>query len=290
MNFRVLQRFLPPINIHIWGGLGSQLFACVVGRRLEGYFPYRRIRLCFHTSGVTRRSLELPQRLLSGYFVKIIDDFKGEPSVGSPQNRLQHLKVKSKLKVVLTKLGFLVQLNTQTEFLSLSKRVLEVRGHYSQIRLEQDEISWLFDNLVTWDIREEFISKTSFHYRLGDLLTLASKSPIETGRIVEEINKLPELEELFIISDSSIDDVRKLLKQVSSKIIINSQKGSTANDISACFHSLVFIGTNSKISTWIAVFRLSFQVEGSTIMPAESCEHLKQILPHSANLTRLFTY
>ena len=50
---------LPAIKIHIWGGLGSQLYALALKIDLQKKFKTRKVVLVFHNSGVTRRDAEL---------------------------------------------------------------------------------------------------------------------------------------------------------------------------------------------------------------------------------------
>jgi hypothetical protein len=281
---------LIPIKVHVWGGLGSQLFACVVGRRLKHYFPTRQIQIYFHSSGVTKRNLEVPKKLLQGFVIVIVDDFTNASKHDLLKKRLVFSNIRSKVKSLLLKLGLISELNNQLDFESLSKRLVEVRGHYSQIKLKQDEISWLFESLVSPNDRSKFGSKASLHYRLGDLLTLEGKGPVEKDRIIEEIYRLSDVRELLISSDSPPEKINQLLRKLDSGILTIYLNGSTADVISACFHSLVFIGTNSKISYWIAIFRLSLQKEGITRMPTESITYLNLVLPQSPDAKRLLAY
>ena len=81
MKNRILNlatKLLPSLEIHIWGGLGSQLYALSLGLRND--FEKRRVVLVFHNSGVTKRNREA-QKLFDFFFeCKEIYDFNTEIS------------------------------------------------------------------------------------------------------------------------------------------------------------------------------------------------------------------
>jgi len=66
---------LPRIKIHVWGGLGSQLHAWYLAEALMVKHPGRKIKLVFHSSGVTRRTPEICQVLAEFKYI-FVDDFK----------------------------------------------------------------------------------------------------------------------------------------------------------------------------------------------------------------------
>jgi len=73
-RMRIFSRL--PIRVHCWGGFGSQIFACVIAKRLASLFPARKIVLIFHSSGVTRRTLEIPKGFTGDFTVLTQDDFR----------------------------------------------------------------------------------------------------------------------------------------------------------------------------------------------------------------------
>lgn len=52
-------KLMPPLKIHCWGGVGSQLYALAVYERLLVRMPNRKIIIVFHSFGVTERIFEL---------------------------------------------------------------------------------------------------------------------------------------------------------------------------------------------------------------------------------------
>ena len=51
--------FTKKLYVHIWGGFGSQLFALALGIDIKNKFPAKEIYYKFHTSGVTKREIEI---------------------------------------------------------------------------------------------------------------------------------------------------------------------------------------------------------------------------------------
>ena len=59
-----LAYILPALRVHSWGGFGSQLFAAHAILRIQKLFPYRRIKVIIHSSGVTKRTKEVDFSLI----------------------------------------------------------------------------------------------------------------------------------------------------------------------------------------------------------------------------------
>ena len=138
--------FSPPIRVHIWGGFGSQLFGLVIAWRLSTSHRYRRVKLIFHTSGVSERVRELPLSWLSDYSINEIQDFaKSRMGVEPSQSTSTSKTLVSFLNSVLIRIGLLARANTDLELTRLKPWVLALRGHYTEFRLEDFEITHLMN-------------------------------------------------------------------------------------------------------------------------------------------------
>ena len=124
-----------PINIHVWGGLGSQLFALALVEDLAQKFPKRSLRMIFHTGGVTYRKLDIAP-LLSEYKFFVKDDYASHSvsrATGRPVNNISSKVTQSKifLKKLAFFLGFSRALDSDQDFQRCKPWIISVRGHYT---------------------------------------------------------------------------------------------------------------------------------------------------------------
>ena len=281
--------FSPPIRVHIWGGFGSQLFGLVIAWRLSTSHRYRRVKLIFHTSGVSERVRELPLSWLSDYSINEIQDFaKSRMGVGPSQSTSTSKTLVSFLNSVLIRIGLLARANTDLELRRLKPWVLALRGHYTEFRLEDLEITRLM-SLFEISKKRPFDNVLSIHYRLGDLLKLSSKSYIQPNRIKEALNHLSHKNiPVVILSDSDSEVVSSLLASHLNERGSSYLRMSPIDTIRSCVNSVEFLGTNSKLSLWIAIFRLS---EGAmTALPRELLNHLENEIELENQSQKLLVY
>jgi hypothetical protein len=244
-----------PLDIHCWGGLGSQLYAISLAFRLSNRFPRRRLKIIFHTAGVTRRTLELVESSIP-FPISTIDDFRLTGNSTTRYNWRGHLK--SGLKSLFAKSHFLAQVNSEQEFENLRKRVIQIRGHYSCLNVPPGVLTQLLKLIdVSSDNKLDF-GICRIHLRLGDLLTLTEKSPINLihlRRIILMIKVSSPNVVFQIFSDSDVVEVEKYLSTIEGIPRYTVLSGETKTVIQQCLTSEFFIGTTSKISTWICAFR-----------------------------------
>ena len=188
---KVMRRLLPAINIHIWGGLGSQLYALALQIDLSKKYQFREIKFLFHTSGVTRREPEL--NLFSNSLITKEDfEKKNKTSVKLGNNKLNKIS-KLTIKYLLELSGFTATCNDNTQYDSLKPWVLSIRGHYSKRRISYDssikilQLLNMKNNSLSDLYKENCIS---LQYRLGDLLSLDNKSPIDFAILKKTISKV----------------------------------------------------------------------------------------------------
>lgn len=281
---------LVPIRVHVWGGLGSQLFGCIVARRISRLFPKRKTHLIFHTSGVTRRTLEVSPQLLSQFRIEIVDDFTESLSDTKNETSPAFAKVKLLITRFLAKFGVLSRLNTEVEFLNLRGFIFDVRGHYSLISLRTEEVVWVLTCLGLSEKQADNNSDVSLHYRLGDLLQISEKGPISDERVNIVLRQVQGSTRLHIFSDSAEDEIAKRIDPTLRFLSLNVEQAHTLKVISECLSCRVFIGTNSKISLWIAIFRQHLLVSGLTYMPKELTRQLEHNLPNTNNQLNILYY
>jgi len=269
-----------PIYVHSWGGLGSQLFACLVARRLISRFPKRRVVLIFHSSGVTYRGVELNSKLSSQFSFELHDDYY--PRAKSDHHLNKKLSVFSLRRVILRlliRVGAIARLNEETDFDSLTPFLKEVRGHYSRINIRMEEIQWILDSLDLSGFPETEVGGgyTAMHLRLGDLLTLKPESRIDLDRLIQSKKYFFNSKKLIIYSDSEREEVLRVIENEFDDFDLEIFQFETLKVIACCLYAQVFIGSNSKISLWIAILRLALGVGCSTVLPRDLVMQIKHL-------------
>ena len=256
--------FAPAIRVHCWGGFGSQLFAVIQCWYLADRFPTRKIVLIIHTSGVTKRNVEITE-LLSGFRVITKNDFK-EPSTinlgashrASYSEKMKGIAIRIS-KYFLIRMGFISSLKDENALKSLKPWIVSLRGHYTNLPLARSHLIKLRDAIVeqAGALTTPKIARQTLavQYRLGDLLNLKQKSFIEpellTNVVSDQLNPV-EIKDITILSDSPKE---------ATELLDANRRGWTVKNLSPietidfCLTSKRFVGTNSKLSFWIAIFR-----------------------------------
>lgn len=262
-----ISSLLPKVKIHTWGGLGSQLYAAALVNDLQKKFNYRRIEYVSHTSGVTRREPALQ------FYSKDVKE-KNDYNIATLVQR--NAKYRTKLsflgKKILIFLGVMAYCNDNKETDDLKPWILIVRGHYSN-----RQISFESATRILKRIDSEFISETddkisetiTLHYRLGDLEILSEKSPVDNYRInsiLDIILEKAHTRKLHLYSDSIVLAKSKLIKEKPVMSIVTRDISPLAT-VHECVRSKVFIGTNSKISIWVAILRATKNLNQISYLP-----------------------
>lgn len=285
-----VQKLLPRIKIHAWGGFGSQLFACLVARRLKRAFPGRRVLLIFHTSGVTLRNLEIPSTFLSEFDYTILDDFVNERISNNGHSLLNMELIRDFLTTFLRWIGFLARLNRESEFSRLHSWVMDIRGHYTEINLSLEELNWISSRLKLIEKRGDAPNEFSIHFRLGDLLQLSMKTHVSIERLMSAIKSIHTEGKFNIYSDSTPLEVNALLKDSGMPDCFLIHNTPTIEVIEKCFFSNHFIGTNSKISLWISILRIVNGKTETTNVPIEISKQIEVLLRKITGIKKLRTY
>lgn len=278
---------LRTIKIHCWGGLGSQMYAWALFERLQVEFPNKKFKLVFHTGGVTKRLPDL-ESLFAKNEKDFVQDFESSDNSisGKSQNKKMGSAIKKSftraIKQVFISTGFAASANNETEFSSLKPWVISVRGHYSELRIDLETILLMKTRAESSGSNFSINVKQNkdldvLHYRLGDLLSLAEKSPIKTKRITNAIleAKAGTTRDLWVLSDSPSQAV-ELLRREDPEIRVKLDDGSLDawQSLIAMSNANIFIGTNSKLSIWAIIFRALLLQEAPSYISIEVKHHV----------------
>ena len=294
-----------PLKIHCWGGLGSQLYAWALFERLQKRFPQRNVQLILHSDGVTRRISEL-DKLFSEEELFSVDDFKNGADLQTGAAR-SSIRIPSKYRIskfglfcfkitkrVLMKLGFVSICSTEFEFTQVRLWAISVRGHYSKLKISSETFALMKSRtsafqLYYFEPEEEIQESIAVHFRLGDLLELDSKRPIEAKRISTCIAMLNK-KDIFVLSDSPETALKRLslLLQSSNLTIKNYNIWDT---IKFLISVDTFIGSPSKISEWVTAIRI-FDSSNKKLnfLPLEMKSQMETILELKHEVGRISYY
>jgi hypothetical protein len=287
-----VQRFLPSIRIHAWGGLGSQLFAVALAQDISEKFPQRRIRIVLHSGGVTHRIPEVTS-LYPQWDFQFVDDFVNRVELTddcSPSRTIVSRALYRRLiKNFLFRSGIASSCDNNEEFSNIKPWLLICRGHYSYRSIGAEFLSeldkTLARNLPPLDARDI----CAIHYRMGDLLTLKEKNPISGDLILnqfESASKIYNFKTLIIFSDSP-NDATKIFETV-KHIEILVPDTSTVEAIAYSADSKLFIGTSSKISFWISGIRSQIRKKPS-LLPEENLAQFRELIGNNMNLITTYS-
>ncbi len=258
-------------RIHVWGGLGSQLYAFALLLSFKEKYPSRRFKMIFHTGGVTERLPEIT-KLIEGLCTwdlkadffeqqKHITDFQ----INSKSSYVNRFRMT--IKNYLVTLGFIQLCNEPNPI--LQRWTLSVRGHYRQLTISQGALKSILDSIDSkvQSIEEEE-SSFKLHYRLGDLIGLKETIPPKIiHNVVREVLELERsISTLEIYSDSP-ELAKKLLSHELSSLAVSFPDQGIWHVLASCIKSRYFIGTNSKISYWVSYLRLTLNPRAVIYLP-----------------------
>lgn len=281
-----MKRIPPPVRIHSWGGLGSQLFAIAIAEDFKYVFPNRSIRIVLHTGGVTRRIPEVVE-LFPEYAYEYEEDFHPTKKVELESKDSDRHILRNSFKKILTAAGFLAQCDDDHATKRLRPWVLSIRGHYSYRTINSTFIYRLaarFESIN--DSKFYYLSNSCIvHYRLGDLLVINDKNPISTQSIVSEylkVQKELEIEDLIVFSDSPSEARSRFSSFLSGEFLVLDSRTSLV--IANAIRAKYFIGTSSKVSFWIAGLR-DVVYQRSSSLPSENLnQYIKSTLRNPKHL------
>jgi hypothetical protein len=259
----------PSLRVHIWGGLGSQLFAMALAFELQRKFPKRQLLLVLHSSGVTKRAPEICGLFPEFNYLEV-DDFSSRHSHDSrtSKNSLKSIFIRFARKWSIC-IGVLAEEN-DGRTRKVRKWTFSVRGHYFHRQIDQEFLVLLGSRLEDYlkVDTDKYLGDTILHYRLGDLLELSNKTYIDPKRIAKVLSRESEEAQVRIFSDSP-EKAISLLRDFSPDLNLESEDLKTPSAIWAAAHSETFVGTSSKISYWVLLLRFLYKPQAKNFMPNE---------------------
>ncbi len=283
LNYKFFNWLAPTLQIHCWGGLGSQLFAWAVVEQCLLEKPNRRITLVLHTSGVTQRSSELSALAKIVEIVQVTDFKHNEFSIDSEAKVALRGRFKKFILLILQKSKLI--LSTE-KIEDIKPWTFQLRSHYSRRYIPTKVCESMFNRLVQIELLENSFSEVEdvvgIHYRLGDLLTLENKSYVSHEKIISVIQNLSSQRELNrclikIHSDSPEVAIQKL-SPLSEDFTIQLVEQNPWETLSALLQYKYLVVTNSKIGIWAIIFKVRLGLPHLIIAPKEMKSDLTLIL------------
>jgi hypothetical protein len=262
------------LRIHCWGGLGSQLFAANLAFDMQAKFPKKNITIVLHSGGVTERLPELPE-VFPNFNYEIIDDFsEKKPTQISSINVSRSLR--KMLSNALYFFRLVVTLNDDDTLSSFKYWTIAVRGHYSYRAISHEFLEKFYKNANGREFQALNTDSISLHYRLGDLMSLEEKGPIDNRRVIQVIHLVGDRltdAHLELYSDSPREALL-LLANSDLDLAISVREQPPLQLIVSCSNSKYFVGTSSKISFWVALVRSEI-LKKDSYLPREKKDEFK---------------
>lgn len=255
---------LPPrvtsreLEVHSWGGMGSQLFAISTILRLKRVTA-RHLILVHHTSGVTRRPLDRTLLELFEIDFREIDDFA---LPNSPISLADRSSYKSGiLKTVLRSLA-LIRYSSTAKILPWTR---QIRDHYFFEKLEVETLDTILSTFRKTQVALSLnpnMESVLIHYRLGDLdeMGVSTMSIDSLMSLLLDLRLKDSPVSILIVSDSP-SKAQIVLGRALNEIGFDSDCISypTLTPLEVIRLSLdvdFFIGSGSKISYWSCILRM----------------------------------
>ena len=265
------------LKIHCWGGLGSQLLALNYYLRVRELYPRKRIILVLHTGGITARNPEI-DFLSNKINLLKVDDYRAglnEKRSHTTNSNSKFNFVKASVKSLANYFRFVI--TDDKKVFNVRFWTLSVRCTYTSSILRKQDIVHMADILrITSDSSEQ--NFTGVHYRMGDLPTLKPSSlvPLDSiSKIINDLNKAGAvIDKVRIYSDSIVENSNlQLPKEIDSEW----KSVDTLQTISELSKAHYFIGTSSKVSLWVAIFRWALNTAGDVYLPSSIMNQFDQL-------------
>jgi hypothetical protein len=156
---------------------------------------------------------------------------------------------------------------------------MSIRGHYTDRSIATWAILEIFSQAKSKGLIKLYSENrvdSGLHYRLGDLLILETKGPTENFKVATAISSARETfntEKISVFSDSG-NQAKAILEDSCPEIDFEICEGNTWEVIGSLVAARVFIGTSSKVSEWIAVFRVTLDMNSQMVLP----RHFQKLL------------
>ncbi len=279
------------LKIHCWGGLGSQLLALNYYLRVQELYPRKRIILVLHTGGITARNSEI-DFLSNRINLLKVDDYRAgvndKQSHASSTNPILYF-LKAFIKSLANYSRFVI--TDDKKVLKVKFWTFSVRCTYTSNVLRKQDIVHMADilGITSNSLEQNFIG---VHYRMGDLPSLKPSALVPLDSISKIVNDLIKagavIDKVRIYSDSIVENSNL---QLPREIDSEWKSVDTLQTISELSKTKYFIGTSSKVSLWIAIFRLCLAVPGSIYLPVNIASNLNHLIDlDKKNFSSIFKY
>jgi hypothetical protein len=182
-------------------------------------------------------------------------------------------------------LGFIAGANTDEDFCRLKPWVVSLRGHYSNRKITRGVSSKIgnafFQEPISVGNQSAFF-EIAVHFRLGDLLHLESKEPLKIERLAFGVGQARKYmgfhdSPIFICSDS-VDIAKSNLEGQFPDEELLPVLLAPRETIYLLGKVSCFIGTPSKISEWVTIFRVNSGNSLTTFLPQQMKSQIGRIL------------
>jgi hypothetical protein len=212
----------------------------------------------------------------------VVDDFMVD---GESRTLSRPVKIlKSIVRRLALSTGVLASADNDREYQNIRPWTRQIRGHYSRRSISHQFLIDLEEGLNTQACKKSLsLGNLTVHYRLGDLLSLAEKAPIEDYRLAKEIARVQENHpgKITLFSDSP-KVALELLARYGIESDITHSNLKTIDVLNVARQSNYFVGTSSKISYWIICLRkLRGDITNSS-MPATDLANLTPLIGEEA--------
>ena len=265
------------LKIHCWGGLGSQLLALNYYLRVQELYPRKRIILVLHTGGITARNSEI-DFLSNKINLLKVDDYRAgsndKQSHTTDSNSIFNF-VKASIKPLANNFRFVI--TDDKKVLKVKFWTFSVRCTYTSNILRKQDIVHMADILgITSNSAEQ--NFTGVHYRMGDLPTLKPSALVPLHSVSKVINDLVKagavIDKVRVYYDSILENSNlQLPKEIDSEW----KSVDTLQTISELSKAQYFIGTSSKVSLWVAIFRWALNTAGDVYLPSSIMNQFDQL-------------
>jgi hypothetical protein len=257
------------LKIHCWGGFGSQLNCLGFALELHQKYPNKKLELFFHSSGVTRREIEIHDLIPSFFDYYFIDDFSDKNFFGGHKSRFKQF-----VNHLLALTNIIVYPTCNEDLVKIKFWTLSSRGHYSYFVFSDKVLS---DLAIKLGVLEEHVITYPqvIHYRLGDLLEI-EKGHVAAEQVLSLLGEM-QMSKWLVLTDSPAE--AKSLLEFNNYCLqfIDFLSVKPKDVLRAGFACRVFVGTNSKLSIWVAILRLRFN-RGETFLPLTLERTIRQLV------------
>jgi hypothetical protein len=231
---------------------------------------------------------------LSEYKFVVKDDFTSTSDardLGRSNIKISSKVARSKLllKKFATFVGFSSSLDSDRDFQRCKPWIISVRGHYTYRVISPYSIDKIITKAALSGLPIPNIPSPNrsvgIQYRLGDLLDISSKGPIDPDLILNQAVSIKESyhEVRFQIFSDSLEKANALLSRLGS---IESRNLDPWATITTLAENEFFIGTNSKISQWIVILRLHLDHKSNNLIPSGFYEEVSKSLVKEVQYSR----